>query len=242
MEQEENMRFSIAIAGLLALGGVLGTEVAQAHPDRIILLRHGEKTDGPELCSIGALRAQALSDEYLGKGAPGNDMIFGKGRKPDAFFAITPHTKKTATPSAQSWGEQLTAFSVDDPTAVDALNEQTRKAAAALDSADYDGKVVVVVWEHHRIANKELNQGNATFWSLLNLGAIPKANTPESWKGVNYDFIWVVDYTKGEPRFKSIPQEYTTAAYAPLPNNGWGDPVDASKFPAFYANCEHKDN
>ena len=236
------MRLSIMLASLLALMGVLGAEGAEAHPDRIILLRHGEKTDGPQLCSVGALRAQALSDEYLGKGAPGNDIIFGKDRKPDAFFAITPHTKETATPSAQSWGEQLTAFSVDDPNAVDDLNEQTRKAAAALDSPEYDGKIVVVVWEHHRIANKELNKDNATFWSLLSLGTIPKANAPESWKGVNYDFIWVVDYTKGEPRFKSIPQEYTAAAHAQLPNNGWGDTVDASKFSEFYANCEHKDN
>ena len=173
------MRLSIMLASLLALMGVLGAEGAEAHPDRIILLRHGEKTDGPQLCSVGALRAQALSDEYLGKGAPGNDIIFGKDRKPDAFFAITPHTKETATPSAQSWGEQLTAFSVDDPNAVDDLNEQTRKAAAALDSPEYDGKIVVVVWEHHRIANKELNKDNATFWSA----AKPRNNSQSQCAG-----------------------------------------------------------
>lgn len=64
------MRKLAIFAGLAALAGVLGAEAAQAHPSRIILLRHGEKKNSAELCDVGKLRAQALSDQYLGKGVP----------------------------------------------------------------------------------------------------------------------------------------------------------------------------
>jgi hypothetical protein len=212
-----------------------------AHPARIIILRHGEKKNASKLCSVGQLRAQALSDQYLGKGAPGNDTIFGKGGKPDAFFAITDHTKETATPSAQSWGKQPTVFSVPakDPNQESDLDAQTEKAAAALASSEYDGKIIVVVWEHPHIANKKLNRTGVTLWSLLNLGKIPNAAVPEeTWQRVNYDYFWVIDYTNSEPTFAAIRQEYVAAEYAQVPNNAWGEPVDKIKFPQFYNDCK----
>jgi hypothetical protein len=235
------MRSLITIAGFLALAGVLGAEAAQAHPARVILLRHGEKKNGAELCSVGQLRAQALSDQYLGKGAPENDTIFGKGRGPDAFFAITRHTQETATPSARSWGKQLTVFSVpakDLNEDVD-LNTQTKNAAAALNSPEYDGKIVVVVWEHKHIAKKDLNDSNDTLWSLLNLGNMSKSPAPKTWEGVNYDFFWIIDYTNAPPTFALVRQEYSAAAFAQVPDNAWGEPVDLTKFPEFYRDCEH---
>ena len=231
------MRFSTSMAGVLALAGVLGAEAAQSHPARIVILRHGEKKNGSELCSVGQLRAQALSDQYLGKGAPGNDTIFGKGGKPDTFFAVTVHTQETAVPSAKSWGKQLTIFSLPrkDPNEESDLDEQTKKAATALDSPEYDGKIVVVVWEHKHIAKKDLNEDGDTFRSLLKLDA------PKTWEGVNYDFFWIVDYRTPQPKFTSIQQEYTAAAYAQVPDNAWAEPVDKGQFPEFYKNCEHKD-
>jgi hypothetical protein len=81
------MRFSTLTAGVLALAGVLGAEAAQAHPARIVILRHGEKKNGSELCSVGQLRAQALSDQYLGKGAPGNDTMDIHFAHPSAYSA-----------------------------------------------------------------------------------------------------------------------------------------------------------
>src|SRR5271165_454609 len=145
-------------AGAAAPAGAPGAESAQARPARIILLRHGEKKNSRELCDVGKLRAQALAAQYLGKGAPGNDVIFGDGGKPDAFFAVTAHTEETAAPSAGTWGMQPTMFSVlpDDPDEEADLDTQTQKAAAALASADYAGKTVVVVWEHKHIASETL--------------------------------------------------------------------------------------
>ena len=40
-----------------------------------------------------------------------------------------------------------------------AISTRKRRAADALASAKYDGKIVVVVWEHKRIAKKDLNRG-----------------------------------------------------------------------------------
>ena len=234
------MRKLAIFAGLAALAGVLGAEVAQAHPSRIILLRHGEKKNSAELCDVGKLRAQALSDQYLGKGAPGNEIIFGKGGTPDAFFAVTAHTQETATPSAESWWKQVTVFSVPpkDPDEDGDLDRQTRKAAAELNSTKYDGKIVVVVWEHKHIAKKELNKDGDTFRTLLRLGDIDHADVPKSWEGVNYDFFWIIDYARSKPTFTMVRQEYAGADRAKIPDNPWGEEVDENKFPEFYQDCK----
>ncbi len=235
------MRVSITIAGLLALAGMVGAEAAEARPARIVILRHGEKKNGAELCTVGQLRAQALSDQYLGKGAPGNDAMFGKGGTPDAFFAITPHTQETATPSAQSWGKQLTVFSVPekDPDEEHDLDKETQKAAAALNTSDYDGKIVVVVWEHKHIANKDLNKKDDTLRELLKLDDIPDAKVPKTWEGANYDYFWIIDYSGSKPTYSVVQQEYTAAADAQVPNNAWGEEPDKTKFTEFYKDCKN---
>jgi hypothetical protein len=236
------MRLLIAMACFLVLTGFAGDGMAYAHPSRIVILRHGEKKNATELCSVGQLRAEALSAQYLGKGAPGNDAIFGAGGKPDAFFAITAHTQETATPSAETWGKQLTLFAVPphDPNENDDLKAQTRNAAKALASPGYDGKIVVVVWEHKHIANSNLNASGDTLWSLLNLGAIRNAPVPSTWEGVNYDYFWIVDYTRDQPTFVSVAQEYAAPRYAEIPDNAWGAPVDLAKFQKFYEHCKQE--
>ncbi len=227
-------RLSLAI-GLAALAGLLGAEAAQAQPSRVIILRHGEKTDGPKLCKVGKLRAQALAAQYLGKDAPGTDAIFGKGERPAAFFAVTKHTQETAQPSAESWGQQLTVFSEGG------LDAETKGAAAALASAAYNGKVVVVVWEHKHIAGEDSSgkEDPDTLRALLKLDQIPGADVPVKWEGDNYDDFWIVDTTGSQPTFTVVQQDYTAAAYAQVPNNAWGVKVDKSRFPEFYKDCEH---
>ncbi len=227
-------RLSLAI-GAAALAGMIGAQAAQAHPARIIISRHGEKKNSSELCKVGKLRAQALAAQYLGKGAPANNSIFGKDGKPDAFFAVTEHTQETAKPSATSWGEQLTVFSQGG------LDKETKDAAAALDSAAYDGKIVVVVWEHKHIADEDSSGKEApdTLRALLKLDQIPGADVPVKWEGDNYDYFWIVDNTGSKPTFTRVKQDYSAAAYADVPNNAWGAKVDKSQFPEFYKDCEH---
>ena len=198
----------------------------------------GKRKTAPSFAISETLRAQLLSNQYLGKGAPGNAIIFGPGGKPDAFLAVTAHTQETAAPSAESWGKQVTAFSVPphDPNEEDDLSTQTQKAAAELNSAEHDGKIVVIVWEHKHIAKQDASN---TFRTLLALGDI---DAPKSWKGVNYDFFWIVDYAESKPKFTVIQQEYPGAVGAKVPNNPWGVEVDQTKFPDFYQDCEHKED
>jgi hypothetical protein len=228
--------FAVIAAGVLA--AALGAEVASADPARIIILRHGEKTKGGELCAVGALRAQALKAQYLGRNAPGNATIYGPGGKPDAFFAITAHTQETATPSAQSWGQQIVAFSVPehDQNEEADLDTQTQQAAATLQSSAYDGKTVVIVWEHKRIANKNLDE---TWRKLLKLGEID-SEVPKKWEGDNYDYFWLVDYSHRNPTFRRVKQVYSDSSYAQVPDNDWGVAPDPAKFAEFYQECENK--
>ena len=91
------------IAVFIVFAGLTEFDMADAHPSRIVILRHGEKAppDSPDtrqLCPIGALRAQALAEYYLGKSAQNARDIFGEGKEPDAFFAVTSHTRKTVEP------------------------------------------------------------------------------------------------------------------------------------------------
>ena len=203
---------------------------------RMIISRHGEKKDGAKLCKVGKLRAQALAVQYLGKDAPGNDTIFGKGGQPDAFFAVTVHTQETAQPSAESWGKQLTVFSQGG------LDKETKDAAAALelDGVQWqDRRRRVGAQAHCRRRTLQGRRMSNTLRALLKLDQIPGADVPVKWDGDNYDYFWIVDYTGPQPTFTVIQQDYAAAAYAQVPNNAWGVKVEKSQFPEFYKDCEH---
>ncbi|HKB23290.1 MAG TPA: histidine phosphatase family protein, partial [Methyloceanibacter sp.] len=88
----------LILAAVLAMAF---TTTAFAAPARIIILRHGEKANPWRLCEVGAARANALADAYLG--AKATKSLFADGEEPAFFFAITLHTLELAAPSAASW-------------------------------------------------------------------------------------------------------------------------------------------
>ena len=102
------MRALIGLSALIGLVASLASAVA--HPKQIIILRHGEKTETPDLCPTGKLRAQALASHYLGRGAA--DSLFG-GATPAVFYAITVHTIATITPAATTWGMTVKVLASD---------------------------------------------------------------------------------------------------------------------------------
>src|SRR6185312_4259054 len=157
---------------------------------KLVILRHAEKPKGAksslELSATGKARAQFLERTYLGRGA--QKPLFGKNG-PDAFFAITPHTIQTASPSAESWNLPVTAFCTAAPAAEKeaALDMRTQDAAKAIAHALARGRDIVVVWEHHRIADARLGDPQTTLWKLLNLGRI---GVPGTWPDDDYDTMW----------------------------------------------------
>jgi hypothetical protein len=220
----------------LAIGLFLGLAPASAQPRQIIILRHGEKTDGPDLCPTGFLRAKALADIYLGKGA--QESLFGADL-PAAFYAITGHTKQTIEPSAESWGLKLLLPSTDKSKFSDKEtleNQETQDAAKdVLENRNFDGKIVVMTWEHKHIANKDLDSTYqdppVPLRRLLNLDHYaadhPSEKIPETWSGENYDFFWIVDYADSKspkPTKVTIVKQTFPAPYDTVPANEWKAP------------------
>ena len=210
------------------------TAPAFAVPARIIILRHGEKQNGFALCSVGVQRSLALAAQYLGRGAKAS--LFASGETPAAFFSITLHTLEFASPAAQSWSLPQTLYSAV-PIAgnstygdgVVVLNARTQQAAAdVLTNPAWNGKTVVLVWEHKHIANKTLEAAypgqKVTLRQLLNLDQLG-SQVPDTWEGDNYDYFWTVTYgTAGS----SVPTAFTStkqnfaAPFAAVPHNDWG--------------------
>jgi hypothetical protein len=224
------MTIRCLVAALLFLA-TLG--IAAAAPARIIILRHGEKADDWKLCAAGEQRAKALALNYLGKDAA--NSLFAGGDEPAFFFAITLHTLELATPAVESWTKPIILFSVvpesglsnDDLTK--ALNRRTQEAARnILNNPALRGKTVVMVWEHHHIADKDLEakfEGEAvTLRQLLKLDILP--GVPAIWPGDNYDYFWIVDFPSNSnvpSKFSMLKQEFG-ASFPGVPANDWGAP------------------
>jgi hypothetical protein len=204
---------------------------ALAEPARIIILRHGEKAGAWKLCGVGQARADALAATYLGRNAA--QSLFAAGEEPAAFLAITLHTLELAAPAAATWDLPVTMFSVLPQKGADvfdkAFDRRTQEAAAELlANPAWQGKTVVMVWEHKHIANAKLvakSPGEAvTLRQLLQLDRLK--DVPETWPSGNYDYFWIVDYAGGSATptgFRMVKQAFE-GRYSKLPANDWGAP------------------
>jgi hypothetical protein len=204
---------------------------ALAEPARIIILRHGEKAGAWKLCGVGQARADALAATYLGRNAA--QSLFAVGEEPAAFLAITLHTLELAAPAAATWDLPVTMFSVLPQKGADvfdkAFDRRTQEAAAELlANPAWQGKTVVMVWEHKHIANAKLvakSPGEAvTLRQLLQLDRLK--DVPETWPSGNYDYFWIVDYAGGSGTptgFRMVKQAFE-GRYSKLPANDWGAP------------------
>ncbi len=206
---------------------------AQAVPAEIILLRHGEKVNPFRLSAIGEERARALAQVYLGKGA--SNSLLPTGTQPAALMTVTLHTIETMTPTSLSWGIPETAYSavpewfLSESQKKAQETTRTQEAAyALLHDPQYDGKVVIVMWEHARIASSKLEKDfpgqQVTFRQLLHLNQLP--GVPKTWPKQTFDYFWVIKYQGNNPvpvSFQMIKQVYQ-GKYANLPQNDWGKP------------------
>ena len=209
---------------------------AQAVPRRIILLRHGEKANAYALCSLGQQRAMALRDTYLGRNAS-----MPSGGKPRRLWQsrCTPKKQRLRLPRA---GVTVHSYAVMPTGAgktqlMAGLARATQTAAAnVLENPAWNGRTVVMTWEHKHIANKGLERQNrgerVTLRQLLNLDQV--ADVPATWPGTNYDYFWVIDYDDQSSTvptaFEMVKQTYP-APFSSLPDNAWDTPLP-SNFPA----------
>ncbi len=180
------------------------------------------------LSAIGEERARALAQVYLGKGA--SNSLLPTGTQPAALMTVTLHTVETMTPISLSWGIPETAYSAVPEWFLSEsqkkAQENTRTQEAAYDllhDPQYHGKVVVVMWEHARIASSKLEKDfpgqQITFRQLLHLNKLP--GVPKTWPKQTFDYFWVIKYQGNNPvpvSFQMIKQVYQ-GKYANLPQN-----------------------
>lgn len=141
-----------------------------------------------------------------------------------------------AAPALASWGLPQNMFSVvplpkeSGADETKALNRATQSAAdEVLSSPSLAGKIVVMVWEHHHIADRKLEKQYPyhaiTLRQLLHLDRL--RNVPSSWSGDNCDYFWIVFYDN--PRvpipteFRMVRQKFASP-FATVPANRWGEP------------------
>src|SRR5262249_37574294 len=143
------MPLTLARLILAAVLAMAFTTTAFAAPARIIILRHGEKANPWRLREVGAARANALADAYLG--AKATKSLFADGEERAFFFPVPLHTLELAAPSAASWSKPLILYSVvpdesdDDDLHVKALNRPTQEAAAnIMQNPALNGKTIVM--------------------------------------------------------------------------------------------------
>jgi hypothetical protein len=205
---------------------------AVAAPSRIVILRHGEKADEWKLCATGEQRAAALAVNYLGKGAA--TSLFPEAA-PDAILATTLHTLELVAPAAATWGQPIILWSavpttgMNKPEFTEVVSVRTREAVAdLLGNQRWNGKTVVMAWEHDHIASEKLDKANpdapVTLYRLLGLDAF--ADVPATWPGENYDYFLDVrmEAATGKPTGVDVIRQVFPAPYADVPSNSWGEP------------------
>ena len=207
---------------------------ASAEPARVIILRHGEKADPYRLCDVGVQRSLALTGRYLGRGA--DAPIYGARGTPDAFFAITLHTLELIGPTAVSWRKPVIMNSAlplakeHESAFTHLLNVRTQEAVADVMN-NWNGKTVVMAWEHKHIADEKLAASfprlKVTLRQLLNLDSL--GNVPKTWPGSNYDYFWIVDYENGRPKNCEMVKQTFASPYQDLPSNDWDTPAALPK-------------
>ncbi len=219
----------------MALGAcallLLDSGIAAAAPARVIILRHGEKKDDFRLCKLGIERAMALVKTYLGQGA--KDSFFAAGERPAAFVSITLHALELAAPAATSWGQPVVLFTVlPGETRMKglagfraALATHTEEAARlVMNEPSFNGRTVVMVWEHEHIANAKLEAQSPnrkiSLRQLLRLDILP--DVPTTWPTETYDYFWIVDFNPdGTPTRFAMKKQVFDGPFANLPANDW---------------------
>ena len=202
---------------------------ALALPKTVIILRHGEKENDFALCKVGVDRSLALAAQFLGQGA--RNSLFVSGERPAAFFAMTLHTLELASPAAATWEMPVTTFTAVPLPGVDLtpqFNLRTQQAVGAvMDDPRYDGKTVVMVWEHRHIADKALElkfpDQKVTLRQLFNLDKL--SDVPDTWPGQTYDYFWVVEFGAGGCVCRRVSRWCGSDFAEPfnkVPSNEWG--------------------
>ena len=160
---------------------------AQARPSHVILIRHGEKPGNGQigLSKKGIERGKAMAMLF-------EHSEFKELGSPVALFAQAPKSNgKQARPL-----ETLKYLSAKLNLKIDTSFQRDNTEELAkyiLRNSKYNGKVVLVCWEHNRL--EEI---------ALKLGLKTKPKYPDN----RFDLAWLLTFEKGKaPELKKLPEK-----------------------------------
>ena len=176
------------VSALALAGACLLSNLAVAAPAEVLLIRHAEKPDsGPDLNARGYQRAQALVQFF--ETSP-EVTRFGT---PVAIYGAAPKKKggsvrsiETVAPTAKALGLEVdTDYTKKDVE--DAADEVMKTKA-------YDGKTVLMAWEHKKIPDLA--------------AAFGVDDAPDTWASDVFDRVWVIDFDDdgNVTSFQNLPQ------------------------------------
>ena len=173
-----------AVVMLAACGG----NPSVGAPAQIIFLRHGEKPDaGPELSKRGWERADALVNLFT------HDSRVLEHGTAAAIFVMKPSKTGASVRAVQTMEATGRALKLKLDRHF-TRDEIAPLARAILNTPAYEGKTVVVCWEHDAIPEM--------------LKAFGWKSGPTHWSDKSYDRLWVLDFENGRPtRFRDLPQK-----------------------------------
>lgn len=159
---------------------------ALSMPAEILLLRHAEKPPtGPELSEKGWQRARALTRVFHERS---EILRFGP---PAALYAMAPSTKGASVRAIQTL--QFVAQDLKLPIIANVVRDDFETMLDEIRTTPaYDGKMVVICWEHDVL--EDIAQS---------LGVAPKPKYP----GKIFDRLWRVSFNpSGDAEFLNLPQ------------------------------------
>ena len=160
---------------------------AMAQPAQVIIIRHAEKSDeGDELSLRGRERAAALVPYFLGT----EDFL--QFKTPVAIYAQAP---KKATSLIRSL-ESVQPLAADlHLTVIQTFtrDEYKRTVEEIMHKKVYDGRMVLICWEHRVIPDTAADFG--------------VEDAPKTWHGRDFDRTWVITFRPDKkPEFEDLPQ------------------------------------
>jgi len=191
-----NMKRILGAFAVVVLMGSVYSDVAQATPGKVIIVRHADKLKqpkpGPSLSSQGIVRSIKFAMTYE-RGFP----------EPDFMFATTPEKKSGKDASIrelQTLAPLNNIYSARHPNAGVKIfhpysgDEYNLLAKDLLSKKEYDGKTILICWEHHVIPNLAQELGTTEQFK---------------WEGDDFDTILVLDYKNGKlDKFEKHPNAY----------------------------------
>ena len=160
---------------------------ALAQPAEVIIIRHAEKPlEGNELTVQGRERAAALVPYFRETAA------LLEFNTPVAIYVPLPKNETSSIRSAQTVAPLAAALHLKLNSSFH-KDEVIEMAREILKNERYDGKMVLICWDHKMIP------------------PIAKAfgveDAPEKWPGDSFDRDWVIRFHAGpKPDFRNLPQ------------------------------------